>query len=83
MKQILVSSETTDARIYCSSAGSYRGSFPATLAVRWENPDLTRLPSELIQALANGSYRHASVGSCPVQKTNREFTSYRVGVLLY
>jgi len=82
-KQIMISSETADARVYCASSGRYQGSFPATLAIRWENPDVTQLPPELLEALANGRYRHASLGSCPVQKANGNFTSYRVGVLLY
>lgn len=82
-RHIIVSSEVIDARRYCASSESYQGSIPARFTMRWENPDVTRLPAELLAELANGSYRHASIGSCPVQKADREFTSYRVGVLLY
>lgn len=82
-RHIIVSSEVIDARRYCASSESYQGSFPARFTMRWENPDVTQLPAELVAELANGSYRHASIGSCPVQKADREFTSYRVGVLLY
>lgn len=82
-RHILISQEKSDARLYCSSSGKYRGGFPARLAMRWQNSDLTQLPPDLIDALANGSYRNASVGSCPAQSVNGTFTTYRVAVLLY
>ena len=82
-KHIMVSSETTDARLYCASSGNYHGSYPAKLAIRWQNSDVTQLPTELGEAMANGSYHKASVGSCPAQNVNGDFTSYRVAVLLY
>jgi hypothetical protein len=82
-KHILVSSETADARRHCASSGNYHGSYPARLAVRWQNSDVTQLPTELAEVLANGSYRKASVGSCAAQNVNGDFTTYRVAVLLY
>lgn len=51
--------------------------------MRWQNSDVTQLPTELAEVLANGSYRKASVGSCAAQNVNGDFTTYRVAVLLY
>lgn len=51
--------------------------------IRWQNSDLSRLPSALTHQLGSGSFRQAAVGSCPAEHYNGAFTSYRVAVLLY
>jgi uncharacterized protein YkwD len=51
--------------------------------MRWQSPDLSRLPRDLVERLASGQYRQASVGSCPAQSVEGDFTVYRVAVLLY
>jgi uncharacterized protein YkwD len=51
--------------------------------MRWQDSFLARLPQVLIDRLASGKYRQASVGSCPAQGGRGSFTAYRVAVLLY
>lgn len=71
------------ARAYCESGGKYRGLDPPQLLMRWENPDVGRLPEELAAALEHGAYQYAAVGSCPAREAQGGFTTYRVAVLLY
>jgi len=51
--------------------------------MRWQDADLTHLPQALVDRIASGQYRQASVGSCPTQGQEGSFTAYRVAVLLY
>ncbi len=51
--------------------------------MRWQGADLNRLPQILVEKLASGQYRRASVGSCPAQVSQGDFTAYRLAVLLY
>jgi hypothetical protein len=51
--------------------------------MRWQAGDLTELPKALVDRLASGNYRQASVGSCPAQGSKGSFTAYRVAVVLY
>jgi uncharacterized protein YkwD len=82
-RSIQVAPDTMDARSYCLSDGPYRGNNPPSLLMRWQNPDVTRLPKELSEQLAIGRYHRAAVGSCPARDVNGAFTIYRVAVLLY
>jgi uncharacterized protein YkwD len=50
---------------------------------RWQQADLDHLPQQLVDTLASGEYKQASVGSCAPQNVNGAFTTYRVAVLLY
>ena len=59
------------------------GGPPVRFVMRWQEADLTRLPQALVDHLASGKYRQASVGSCPAQIAERSFSAYRVAVLLY
>ena len=56
---------------------------PPEFVMRWQNADLTQLPTELKEKLASGRYSQASVGSCPARNVEGSFTIYRVAVLLY
>ena len=47
--------------------------------MRWQDADLTRLPTQLVEKLASGQYREAAVGSCPAQNLTGSFTAYRRG----
>jgi hypothetical protein len=49
--------------------------------MRWQNPNVNNLPPELLEAIANGSYRKAAIGSCPAQDVKGPFTTYRVAVI--
>ncbi len=82
-KHIAVMQETTDARSYCRYSGKYSGNQSPSFLVRWQNPDVTHLPEQLLEALNAGRYRRAEVGSCPAQDVNGPFTVYRVAVLLF
>lgn len=48
--------------------------------MRFQTPDLSRLPSGIAQQLRGGRFTKAAVGSCRVQGN---FTTYRVAVVLY
>jgi hypothetical protein len=82
-QHLLVSRDASNARTYCATSGTYRGNDPPRYVMRWQNPDVTQLPPELIQVLEKASYQKAAVGSCPAQDVNGAFTVYRVAVLLY
>jgi len=56
---------------------------PPAFVMRWQNPDLSQLPGDLMEKLGSGRYSQAAIGSCPAQDTNGSFTVYRVAVLLY
>jgi uncharacterized protein YkwD len=59
------------------------GSPQPRFIMRWQDSDLTQLPQALADRLRSGSYRSASIGSCPAQSVQGAFTAYRVAVLLY
>ncbi len=59
------------------------GGLRPMFVMRWQSADLSRLPSALAEKLSSGRYRQASVGSCPAQNLEGNFTAYRVAVLLY
>ena len=80
---VMVMRDTSEARTYCMSSGRYQGADPPDFLLRWQNPDVTRLPQPLVEQLAVGRYHRAAVGSCPPQDVNGAFTVYRVAVLLY
>jgi uncharacterized protein YkwD len=61
---------------------SFSGPQPG-FVMRWQNADLSQLPSDLANKLASGDYRLADIGSCPAQNVEGDFTVYRVAVLLY
>lgn len=72
-----------DARAYCASSGRFNGTGAANFLMRWQSPDVSKLPPELAARVASGAYRQAAVGSCPAQNVNGSFTVYRTAVLLY
>lgn len=85
-KSLQVTGETTEARSYCASSDAagfaFHNNSPGFL-MRWQNPDITHLPQQLLDQLSVGRYHKAAVGSCPPQDVNGAFTTYRVAVLLY
>ena len=60
-----------------------RSGLQPSFVMRWQGSELTRLPQSLLDRLASGRYRRASVGSCPAQGLEGTFSAYRVAVLLY
>ena len=75
--------DPSQARAYCGSSGRLKGLDAPGFLMRWQNPDITQLPPDLVKSVASGQYRQASVGSCPAQDVEGAFTVYRVAVLLY
>jgi hypothetical protein len=82
-QHVMVAGDTDAARTYCRSDAKYRGNDTPAFLVRWQNPDLSRLPQPLQEQLSTWRYRRAAVGSCPPRNVNGGFTTYRVAVLLY
>jgi hypothetical protein len=75
--------DPSQARAYCATSGRFTGLDAPGFLMRWQNPDITQLPQDLVKNVASGQYRRAAVGSCPAQDVEGAFTVYRVAVLLY
>jgi hypothetical protein len=82
-KGLSIVKDPAQARAYCASSGRFNGPDPPSFLMRWQNPDVTQLPSSLVEKVASGEFRQAAVGSCPAQDLDGGFTVYRVAVLLY
>ena len=77
------SAEGDAARAACPQFEGGAGAH-ARFVVRWESSNLHTLPQPLAAALASGQYTRAAVGACPANNPrNRDFTAYRVAVLLF
>jgi len=85
-QKIQVRSDPNDARAACTLQNgiprALTGSQPG-FVMRWQDPDLSRLPQPLQERLGSGNYVQAAVGSCPAQSVQGSFTVYRMAVLLY
>jgi len=57
-----------------SKAGQVKG------VMRFQTPDLSKLPDQVVQQLSSGQFTKAAVGAC---KSEGTFTTYRVAVVLY
>jgi uncharacterized protein YkwD len=53
---------------------------PLRAIVRFQTPDLSKLPSAIAEQLRTGQFTKAAVGAC---KSQGVYTSYRVAVVLY
>ena len=53
---------------------------PVRAIVRFQTPDLSKLPTQIADQLRTGQFTKAAVGAC---KSQGAFTAYRVAVLLY
>jgi len=85
-KGLSILRDSADARAACRldrGLPSLAGAEPPQFVMRWQGPDVDRLPSDLAGRLASGRYRKAAVGSCPALNAEGSFTIYRVAVLLY
>lgn len=54
----------------------------ARAVVRFETPDLSRIPAQVEQQIESGHYTRAAVGACAAP-AGETFTTYRVAMLLY
>lgn len=83
---VAIRSDHATAREACvmsSGIPATRAGAQPRFIMRWQNPDLAELPQALVNRLASGQYRQASIGSCSAQGLQGKFTAYRVAVLLY
>ncbi len=69
-----------DARRACST-GTTSLTQP-TLILQWEGPDLHDLPATVLPQLHSRNQKVA-IGACPPSESNPNFTTYRIGVLIY
>lgn len=67
----------------CAMAHGMPAGTQAKSLVRFETPDLNRLPSGIDAQIRNGGFTKAAVGACSPMTNNPAFASYRVAVLLY
>lgn len=51
--------------------------------VRFETPDLTQLPAQVLQQISGKDFRKASVGACAPGASQASFTTYRLAILFY
>jgi hypothetical protein len=83
---VSILSDPSVARAACrADEGMPRGSgsMQPRFIMRWQDTDLSHLPSQLADHLATGRYHAAAVGSCQAQVDEGSFTAYRIAVILY
>lgn len=54
----------------------------ARAVVRFETPDLSRIPAQVEEQIENGHFARAAVGACATP-AGENFTTYRVAILFY
>lgn len=75
-------SAPTDAAVQACEAG--RGFPPgARSVVRFQTPDVTQLPGQVMQQIRSGHFAKAAVGACAPDASQGSFTTYRVAILFY
>ncbi len=78
----LRSANATDgARKTCENDAGLAGT-PARAMIRFEVPDLNKLPEEVERKIRSGPYSKAAVGACRSNETGG-FTRYRIAVLFF
>lgn len=55
----------------------------ARAIIRFETPDLSRLPDQVRQQIRRGDFRRAAVGACAPGASQESFTVYRVAIVFY
>lgn len=78
---IAVANQTQDARKECANQGAPAGN--RTIAIiRFEAPDLSKLPEGLERKIHNQAFHRAEVGACAPMKESG-FPVYRIAVMLF
>jgi uncharacterized protein YkwD len=72
---------TQDARRTCDMDRGWSGQRPASV-LRYETPDLSRLPADIDQKLRGGNYHTAAVGACEAGGA-AGFARFRIAILLF
>ena len=75
------SAAADDARKTCGTTAGWTGNRPS-LVVRYESPDLNKLPEDLEQKLQSSHYRTAAVGACETNSPGN-FTRFRIAILFF
>lgn len=71
-----------EAREACRMSHGIPGGSSAMSVVRYQTPDLSRLPAPVTQQLQKGMFTQAAVGAC-APSSQSSFTSYRIAILFY
>ena len=83
----LLRDSASAARAYCAQEStSDKGvgdPIKPRLLMRWSSADITKLPTQMTQALASRQYKQAAVGACEAAGKTQSFSGYKVAVLLY
>ena len=67
----------------CASGGGIPQGTNARSMVRFETPDLSQLPAQVVEVIASKDLRKAAVGACAPGPSRANFTTYRVAILFY
>ncbi|MFZ0632410.1 MAG: CAP domain-containing protein [Acidobacteriaceae bacterium] len=51
--------------------------------VRFQTPDFSQLPSQVVQVIHSRDFRKAAVGACAPTSSQAAFTTYRVAIVFY
>ncbi len=76
-----VAGDGAPARATCNGASSRTPPLPK-LVMKYSTTDLSRLPQQVEQGIAGGSYHRAVVGACGAANQNG-FSAYQMVILLY
>jgi uncharacterized protein YkwD len=82
-QNIQISGSRLDARQTCEMTHGAAGGSHPRFVMRWQNSDLSVLPTALQAELDTGRYRTAAVGACSSANAESAFTTYCIAVLLY
>jgi uncharacterized protein YkwD len=78
---IQLTNQTQDARKECANEGAPPGNRTMSI-VRFEAPDLSKLPEGLERKIRSNAFRRAEVGACQPMKAS-DFPVFRIAVLLF
>jgi hypothetical protein len=81
-KGLRVSGERETARKLCSDEVAPAGHRPM-LILRYEAPDISKLPEALERKIRDGEYREAAVGACQPRENAVGIARFRITVLLF
>jgi hypothetical protein len=70
-----------DARATCPMPTGNAGH--PTLVIQWDGSNLADIPATVLHQLPNPTTHTAAVASCPSQRHDQPFTTYRVVILIY
>jgi len=77
-----VTRDRSEARRYCADDRLAEQGWKMAI-LRYEAPDISKLPEQLEQAIQKTKYQTAAVGACKGKERDNEIALFRVAVLLY